>query len=135
MCETRAYIAVTSARCAALIRRSIQDAILKCAGISVSLPEMLLALGYSLQRGCRACDVGSCEPGTRVYGLHNARDRLCSLSKAHDLVLRTVSGGLGRSLEVPMAGLVGRVSHGGFSSWEDSRERSIEARLVSMNPT
>ena len=95
---------------------------------------MLLALGYSLQRGCRACDVGSCEPSSRVYGLHNACDRLGSLGEAYDLVRRAVRGGLRRALEVPVAGLVRHVSHGGFSSWEDSRERSISARLVSKNP-
>ena len=74
----------------------------------------------SLQCRHRACDVGRREPSSRIDGLHNARDRLCSLSKAHDLVRRRVRGGLGCPLEVPVARLVGRVSHGGVSSWEDS---------------
>ena len=87
----------------------------------------------ALQCRHRACDVGSCEPSSRIDGLHNARDRLCSLSKAHDLVRRRVHGGLRRPLEVPVARLVGRVSHC-VSSWEDSGGRSIEASGVSMKP-
>ena len=90
----------------------------------------------ALQCRNRACDVGRREPSSRIDGLHRACYRLGALSEAHDLVGGAVCGGLGRPLEVPVAGLWSGVSHGGgFSSWEDSRERSIEARLVSMNPT
>ena len=75
----------------------------------------------SLQRSDRARGVGRCEPGSSVDGLHDTCYRLRSLGEARYLVRRAVCGWLGSPLEVPVAILMGRVSHGvGVSSCEDS---------------
>ena len=60
---------------------------------------------YVLQCRHRTCDVGRREPGSRVDGLHRARDRLRALSPAHDFVGRRVRRRLGCPLEVSVAGL------------------------------